>query len=188
MLSHASRLRGKMGGLLVALALAQIPTPAAAQAAEPVAVEVGPVALLGSGRDRLELGLGAFEALDDDPTWLGSIEYRLGRKVLAIGPALGLTGNADGGIFGYLGLYLDLGIGPLRLTPMLAAGGYREGSSEDLGGIFQFRQSVALAWQFDNGHRLGLKIAHISNADLHETNPGAEDLMLTYALPLGPVF
>jgi lipid A 3-O-deacylase len=160
----------------------------AAQVAEAPWLQVGPVALLASGPDHLELGLGAFELLDDDPSLQGSVEYRFGRKLAFVGPALGLLANVDGGVFGYLGLYLDLAVGPFRVTPMLAAGGYREGSSEDLGGVFQFRQSLAIAWRFQNGHQLGVKLAHISNADINDANPGAEDLMVTYALPLGPVF
>lgn len=179
---------GHAAALLLALSLAVPAPPAAAAPPDAPWLEIGPVALAGSGPDRLEAGLGAFEAFDDDPTLQGSLEYRFGSKLGFIGPALGLLGNTDGGVFGYLGLYLDLALGAVRLTPMLAAGGYREGSSVDLGGVFQFRQSLALAWQFDNGHRLGLKIAHISNADIHGSNPGAEDLMVTYTLPLGPVF
>ena len=162
--------------------------PATVVSAEATWLEFGPVAVLASGEDHLEVGLGAFDVLDDDPSYLGSLEYRFGRKVAFIGPALGLLANSDGGVYGYLGLYLDLAVGPVQVTPMLAAGGYREGSSEDLGGVFQFRQSLVLAWQFDNGHRLGLKVAHISNANINDANPGSEDLMVTYAVPLGPLF
>ena len=160
---------------------------AAADQVETVWLRVGPATLTGSGADHLEGGLGAFEVLDEDPSFQGSLEYRLGSKVAFVGPALGLIGNDDDGFFGYVGLYLEVGVGALRFTPMLAAGGYEEGSGVDLGGVFQFRQSLAVSWQFDNGQRLGLKIAHISNADIHDINPGAEDLMITYALPLGPL-
>lgn len=160
----------------------------AGAAADEPALTLGPVFLEGSTVDRLEIGVGAFEPFDADPVAAASLEYRFGRKLWVIGPALGVLANADGGVYGYLGLYLDLGIGSVRITPMLAAGGYHEGSSEDLGGVFQFRQSLAMAWQFENGHRLGLKLAHISNANINGENPGSEDLLLTYALPLGPAF
>ena len=114
-------------------------------------------------------------------------EFRVGTKLAFIGPALGLLANSDGGVFGYLGLYLDLVIGPVTVTSMLAAGGYCEGSSTDLGGVFQFRESLAVGWRFGNGFLLGIKFAHISNADIHGMNPGSEDLMVTYTL-LGPLF
>ena len=32
------------------------------------------------------------------------------------------------------------------------------------------------------------RIAHISNADLHDQNPGSEELYLTYSFPMGPIF
>ena len=46
--------------------------------------------------------------------------------------------------------------------------------------------SLDLAYRFDNGHRLGVRAAHISNASIHERNPGEEELLLTYSFPLGP--
>jgi lipid A 3-O-deacylase len=178
------------GCRLAALIVASFALASAAGAAEPDEVwqQIGPAALLGSGADRLEVGLGAFEPFDDDPTLQGSIEYRFGRKLGFIGPALGLLANEDDAIYGYFGLYLDLAIGPVVLTPMLAAGGYHRGQSVDLGGVFEFRSSLNAAWQFDNGHRLGVEIAHMSNANIYDSNPGAEDLMVTYAVPLGPLF
>lgn len=184
-------MRGQAGTALALLLMAAAPLGASSAAgapAEPERLPLGRLALLGSDLDHLEVGLGAFEAFDEEPAAQGSVEYRIGSKIAFIGPALGLLANVDGGVYGYFGLYLDLAVGPLTLTPMLAAGGYHEGSSEDLGGVFQFRQSLALTWRFDNGHRLGIKLGHISNADINDTNPGAEDLMITYALPLGPSF
>ena len=52
--------------------------------------------------------------------------------------------------------------------------------------MFQFRQSLDLEYRFANGHRLGIRVAHISNASIHNSNPGEEELLLTYSLPLGP--
>ena len=94
--------------------------------------------------------------------------------------------NTDGGLFGYAGAYADLSYNTFYLTPQLAMGGYGEGRSQDLGGVFQFRQSVDLAHRFDNGHRLGIRLAHISNASIHDISPGEEELLLTYSWPLGP--
>ncbi|HEX6144544.1 MAG TPA: acyloxyacyl hydrolase [Geminicoccaceae bacterium] len=176
---------------LICLALAMVclgGTGGGAAASGEPALRLGPVELQGSAVDRLEVGLGAFEPFDDDPDAAATVEYRFGRKLWAIGPALGLIANVEGGLYGYFGLYLEAGIGSVRVIPMLAVGGYHEGSGEDLGGVLQFRESLAIAWQLANGHQVGLKIGHISNGDIYEANPGAEELFLTYALPLGPVF
>jgi lipid A 3-O-deacylase len=176
--------RGLALGLLAGVLVA---APVRAQPAAPnVAFQLGPIAVHGSEPDLLQAGAGAFDFVDDDVSAAVNAEFRFGRKLFVLGPAFGLMANTDGGIFGYAGGYVDLSWGRLHLTPMLAFGGYHEGGSKDLGGVFQFRQSVELAWRFDDGSRLGVRAAHISNAGIHEHNPGVEEIYLTYAIPFGP--
>jgi hypothetical protein len=146
---------------------------------------LGPIVVHGNEADTLLLGAGAWD-LRDETAPAGTIEYRFGRKVFVAGFSLGLVANTDGGLFGYAGLYSDLSCGKFYLTPQLAFGGYHEGDSSDLGGVFQFRLSLDLAYRFDNGHRLGVRGGHISNAGVNERNPGEEEVLLTYSFPLGP--
>jgi lipid A 3-O-deacylase len=146
---------------------------------------LGPIVVHGNEADNLLLGAGLFD-LRHDTSGAGTVEYRFGRKVFVVGFTLGLMANTEGGLFGYVGLYGDLSYKKLYITPQLAIGGYGEGSSADLGGVFEFRESLDLAYRFDNGHRLGIRLAHISNAYIHEDNPGEEELLLTYSYPLGP--
>lgn len=163
-------------------------TFSAARADEPETTAfayLGPIVMHGNEADNLLLGAGVFD-LRHDASGAGTIEYRFGRKVFVIGLTLGLMANTDGGLFGYVGAYADLSYKKFYLTPQLAMGGYGEGSSQDLGGVFQFRQSIDFAYRFDNGHRIGVRAAHISNADIHDINPGEEELLLTYSFPLGP--
>ena len=70
------------------------------------------------------------------------------------------------------------------MTPVGAVGGYRRSGGEDLGSTFQFRASVELSYQFDNQSRVGVQVAHISNAGTSSRNPGPNELLLTYAIPL----
>ena len=79
------------------------------------------------------------------------------------------AGNVDGGLFGYVGTYGEF-------TPQIAMGGYHTGDSSDLGGVFEFRLSLDIAYRFDNGHRLGVRAAHISNGGVNEQNPGEGEL------------
>ena len=72
-----------------------------------------------------------------------------------VGLSLGLVANTRGGLYGYVGVYGDLSYRKFYLTPQLAMGGYHEGASSDLGGVFQFRESLDLTYRFDNGHRFG---------------------------------
>jgi lipid A 3-O-deacylase len=148
-----------------------------------------PIPLPTDAKSYLEAAAGVYDIIGDghrDETAAASIEFRLGRKLYYLGPAVGLIGNMRGGGMIYLGLYGDIPIGPVVVTPLAGLGAWRRGghSDEDLGGWFQFRLSLEAAYQFLDRSRLGLRFGHISNADIHRKNPGENDLMLTYALPL----
>jgi hypothetical protein len=142
--------------LLLWLAAPVIGTAAADDGAGAFA-RIGPLVVHGRGADLLHVGLGAFDVFDDHTAAASEIQYRFGRKLWFIGPAVGLVGNTDGGLYGYVGLYADVSIGRLHLTPGLALGGYGEGSdSKALGGIFQFRQSTSPgAWPAAAGSASG---------------------------------
>jgi lipid A 3-O-deacylase len=147
--------------------------------------QLGPIVVHGNEADNLLVGAGVFD-IRDETSAAGTIEYRFGRKVFVVGLSLGLLANTDGGLFGYVGAYSDLSYKKVYITPQLAMGGYEEGSSSELGGVFQFRVSLDVAYRLDNCHRLGVRAAHISNGGVNEQNPGEEELLLTYSVPLGP--
>jgi hypothetical protein len=165
----------------LALTLVQI---APAAAAEPASVyhRSGNWQVYGNGPHYLDLGLGISDATDEN-SGAARIEARFGRKLFFVGPALGLLTNTDGGYFGYGALYADIAYKKWIITPLWGAGGYEEGDGADLGGTFQFRSSLTLSYQFDNLSRLGFQAAHISNADLHDRNPGEQDYLLTFSVP-----
>jgi lipid A 3-O-deacylase len=161
-----------------------------AQAAEDAdAYRLGPIALARGGPDAFLVGLGAFDVKDRRSARSGGVnlEYRLGRKLFVIGPALGLVANLEGGLYGYFGLYADISLGPVVISPQVAAGGYSRGNSEDLGGVFEFRETIDLSYRFEDGSELGVRLAHISNAGLYDENPGLEEAYVVYSIPLGPL-
>jgi lipid A 3-O-deacylase len=147
--------------------------------------QLGPIVVHGNEADNLLLGAGVFD-IRDRTSAAGTIEYRFGRKVFVAGLSLGLVANTEGGLYGYVGTYGDLSYRRIYFTPQMAMGGYHDGDSSDLGGVFEFRLSLDIAYRFDNGHRLGVRGAHISNGGANEQNPGEEELLLTYSVPLGP--
>lgn len=161
-------------------------------AAEPfqqpqVFAQLGGVRVLGTGSHYGEIALGAFDLRgasgSSKRSAAADVELRIGEKLGFVGPALGLVANTDGGVFGYGGVYAELAYGNVVVMPLLGLGGYRQGNSSDLGGAFQFRLSLGIAYQFAGGSRLGVKLTHISNAGIHDYNPGEEELYLSYALP-----
>ena len=155
-----------------------------ATAEEPAGVfaEFGGVALRGQAPHYAEFGAGVFDLADEDSA-AGRIELRGGKKVWFLGPAIGLLANTDGGVFGYGGVYADIAYGSFVLTPLFALGGYARGDGPDLGGVFQFRSSIGVSYEFTSKARLGLSFAHISNAGLYDENPGAEEIYVFYSIP-----
>jgi len=160
-----------------------LPVHAGAEDAETFA-SVGDLRVLGDDRSTVSLGAGAFDVIDDpDPAALFQGEFRYGEKLFFIGPTAGILGTTEGSILGYAGVYFDVEYHGLVLTPFAALGGYREGDGPHLGGTFQFYTGAELAYRFDDGSRLGVRVAHISNAGIHDRNPGVEMATVTYTVP-----
>lgn len=111
-----------------------------------------------------------------------NLEYRFGRKIFYLGFAAGGLVNSDGGSFLYVGNYADIRYKNYIATPLLSVGRYNKGAGPDLGGVLQFRSSVTLAYELQDGSRVGVRVAHISNARIRESNPGANEVLLTYGL------
>jgi hypothetical protein len=152
-------------------------------------LRLGPIALLGDGPSYVDLGAGVYDLVGNahrNQTFAASAEFRYGQKLYGVGPAVGIIQNARGGGMAYLGFYGDFALGPVVVTPLAGLGAWWHGGNDDeqLGGTFEFRLGLSVAYQFDNQSRLGIRLGHISNATLHRRNPGDNDLMLTYALPL----
>jgi hypothetical protein len=183
-----SRASSHIGRVAIMLALLA-PTGAGHAADQEVVASVGNFHLLGRGPSRAVLGLGVFNAFQYDPDDVvpaAHVNFYYGGKLWGIGPVVGVMANVEGGVYGFGGLYLDVRIGDRWvLTPFLGAGAYHQGGSRDLGGTFQFRPSVTLAYEFDSGLRVGLNYAHLSNAYLYDTNPSEEEFHISFSFPLG---
>ena len=161
--------------------------PAAAQTST-APLHLGSAQLAGDEASYLDLGIGTFGTRFGHPApdaGEGRVELRYGKKLFYLGPALGLLANTRGGVFGYAGLYGDLRFGNVVITRLGGIGGYHRGDGEHLGGAFEFRLSLAAAYELADRSRLGLQYGHISNAGTHDINPGDNELLLTYSLPLG---
>ena len=175
-------------GLLFAVLVIRVDA-AFAETVEPtVFARLGPVVLHGNEADALTVGLGAFDIGATHTSPAANGEYRFGRKLFFIGPSYGLVANTDGGLVGYVNAYMDLSYRDVYLTPQVGIAGYREGAGRDLGGIFQFRAAGDLTYRFANGMRLGVRLAHVSNANTSDPNPGEEEIYLIGTIALGPFY
>ena len=147
--------------------------------------------------DLLSFWIGASDVTDfDEETVEGRIEYTSRLTDFAfepffggVGPLVGLMVGGKGSVFVYAGVYGDFFLGPkLVIRPEGGLGVFREGDAKDLGGVLEIHSALTIAYIFDNGARLGITGAHISNAGNHGSNPGLESLLLSYAVPIGPLF
>ncbi|HEY4135966.1 MAG TPA: acyloxyacyl hydrolase [Alphaproteobacteria bacterium] len=138
-------------------------------------------------KDVLSVGLGVYDVIrDDDSAIAASLEYQSAHKLWIFDPVVGLMGTADQSVYGYVGIAYDLKFSDHWIvTPSFAPGLYARGEGKDLGSTVEFRSAVQVAYQFDEGSRLGLLFYHMSNAGLSDHNPGTEVLMATYGLSLG---
>lgn len=135
----------------------------------------------------IKLAAGYFDVFDDYDAAVFRVDLRGNQQWFGhVDPFATLSVNSEGGVYGGVGLTGDLHLAPRWvLTPSFAAGLYGRGDSKDLGGPIEFRSGIEVAYKFQNDTRLGVELAHTSNAHVYDSNPGMETVMLTYALPVG---
>lgn len=133
----------------------------------------------------VSLSAGVFDIDDQAETAHFGLEYRGMPFYHGLLPIAGVAANVDGGLYGYAGLNWDITVHPNWIvTPTFAVAAYEEGSSRDLGGVLEFRSGIELDYRFENQHRVGLAVHHLSNAGIYDRNPGTETVMVTYSVPV----
>ena len=97
-----------------------------------------------------------------------------------LSPITGFMMTADSDTYFYTGVQAEYKIGKLNLTPSFSPGLYSVGDGKDLGSPLEFKSEVQLSIDFLSGSRLGYSQSHLSNADLGDTNPGADSYMFNF--------
>lgn len=172
-MSQSGRIIGLFGGIAV-LALA----PAAR--ADGIS--------LGNDPMMVELGAGGYDVLHNYTAGMFRGELRFGPKLWVLTPILGGEVTTEGSLYGYGGFALDLHLGDhWVLAPNEAVGAWSRGSSsaKELGATIEFRSGAELDYQFGDSSRLGFSFHHISNAGIGKHNPGEEEALALYSIPLG---
>jgi hypothetical protein len=136
---------------------------------------------------------GVFETLKDADTYEIGVEVRfaprrfswLPRFVPDLIPTAGAMAGSRGILYGYGGLRIEVPlVGRWGVGAGSAVGLYEPAYGKKLGGPLEFRSNIELSYRLDSGSRIGLCFYHLSNASLHEGNPGSESLVLSYSAPL----
>jgi len=135
---------------------------------------------------RIEVSGGQYDINDNFDTWEARLDYKFGTALVwDIHPFVGVTLTGDDAVYGYAGLAYDWEFANnWYFIPSFAAGAYADGDGKDLGHAIEFRSQVGFAYEFENQHRLGAFVSHISNASLDDKNPGTEEAVLTYSIPV----
>jgi lipid A 3-O-deacylase len=128
--------------------------------------------MVGAGRWGLKSGDHSAVALE--------LEYRHRPLRWGLFPLAGMLANSDQGWSLRFGLGRELPFGERwDATATFAAAAYFAGQGKDLGHTLEFRSALDIGVRVRPSTRVGLSVAHFSNAGLASHNPGIEALSLT---------
>lgn len=97
----------------------------------------------------------------------------------------GAEADTNASAYGYAGLLYDYALTDrISITPSVSAGLYHQGEGKDLGGEFEFRDSIEVNYKLDDGSRVGVALNHKSSAGINSRNPGTETLQAIYSVNL----
>jgi hypothetical protein len=138
------------------------------------------------------LGIGYTEPFDTKHAVIGGVEYRSAsyapEQFFGVGNVSWIAGaeydNDDSG-YAYAGLLYDWAVtDSISIVPSVAAGLYKQGDGKDLGGAFEFRDTIEVNYKLTENERIGLMLSHKSNASIFDHNPGTEIVQVNYSMGL----
>ena len=97
-----------------------------------------------------------------------------------LSPVSGAMITADNSTYFYTGVQAQYKIGSLNFTPSFTPGYYDSGNGKDLGNTLEFKSEVQLSVDMPKSTQLGFSYNHLSNANLGDTNPGANSYMFNF--------
>lgn len=104
---------------------------------------------------------------------------------LKLRPALGFISAENDASYSFLGVRRDFELSEhWLLTGSFDAGYFEERGELELGLEFEFRSGLELAYRFDNQHRVGVALFHLSNGGFGDRNPGTESAVINITIPL----
>ena len=136
--------------------------------------------------NQLALSVGPSGIFDTEHNMTFVAEYRFGRNWRGVRPWLGLSWATDGAVFAGGGMLYSLALagGDWQVTAGTGPGYYERHQGADLGSHLEFCSFGEISRNMPWGHRVMIRLMHISNGGLTERNPGNELLLLGYAMPL----
>ncbi len=144
--------------------------------------------------DLVSIGAGGTDILNQQRFTAGDfrLEYRSGYSLLPyfenyvkVKPWAGIEGTTRQSVWAGGGILLDIPLGAhFVLSPSFGAGYYGQGNGKYLGSLVEFRSTFEGGYVFDNQTRLVASFGHTSNAGLTKHNPGTEQAVISYQIPI----
>ena len=154
--------------------LAETPAALSPAGASRDPVATAPSLVVGLGAIGVEPGEQRAEAVE--------LQLRLPMRVFGLQPTVGGLLTAQDSSYGWLGFGRDFPFAQRWVARIdVGAGYYEPGEGKELGQSLEFRTGFDLSYQPSPDLRLGLQLAHLSNAGLSDINPGTETLTLSVA-------
>jgi len=140
----------------------------------------------GDDSDWFTLSGGASGVFDTEHNPTVVVEYRFGRNWYGLHPWTALSWATDGAVFAGAGVLYSLALpgGNWQVSAGTGPGYYERHQGADLGSHLEFCSFGEISRNISWGHRVMLRLIHISNGGITERNPGNELLLLGYAMPL----
>jgi hypothetical protein len=112
----------------------------------------------------------------------GAEMWRSKRGVVLV-PSLGALTTEEGAYYGWAGAALFVPLGSRwGLVPEVGAGVYEQGDGRNLGGSLEFRSGLEVTYRANDAVRVGVGLYHLSNAGIHDINPGVNSFVLTFGI------
>ena len=141
-------------------------------------------------QDTIAGGLGYVEVFGDVNNAIeANVEYRSAAYapeqffgISNVSWMAGVEVDTNSSAYAYAGLLYDYPITEnWSITPSVAAGLYRQGEGKDLGGAFEFKDTIEVNYKLTPDSRVGLALSHKSSAGINDRNPGTETLQVVYS-------
>jgi outer membrane protein OmpA-like peptidoglycan-associated protein len=136
---------------------------------------------------RSQLEVGSFDVFHKANSASFDLQLRPPWRLWDFGVFIGGMGTTKGALMGYGGFTLDVPVTDnFFIVADASVGYYSRGDDKVLafGDPAEFRLGGGVAYEFDNGWRLGAVLHHISNNGQDKKNPGVEIAALTLSIPL----
>jgi outer membrane protein OmpA-like peptidoglycan-associated protein len=136
---------------------------------------------------RSQLEVGSFDVFHKADSASFDLQLRPPWRLWDFGVFAGGMATTKGALMGYGGFTLDVPVTDNFFVVADASVGYYSRGDDKIlafGDPAEFRLGGGVAYEFDNGWRVGAVLHHISNNGQDKKNPGVEIAALTLSIPL----